>query len=237
MSSAAWSRTAIGRRRNCWVCRRVSSMPVGLSAKKLPKPWLRSPPSGGNGHRPVHNRDRGPDRRHGREAGGLGLDRICEWTRDCGGRASVRRLTRAYQGACITSGTGNGPEKTQRSVIHGSGYEHPSPWSVSSSPYRPPASILPRLSEIREILRGSRADVKWEPTEKLHCTIKFLGDTPEELVRRIVDALSEIGSATQPFSVAYKGIGCFPGRRDPRIIWAGMADPEGGLKTLFRGRR
>ncbi len=97
-----------------------------------------------------------------------------------------------------------------------------------------PTSVLPRLAEARDILRESLADVKWEPTEKLHCTIKFLGDTPEELVRRVADALHEIGSATQPLSVAYEGIGCFPDRGDPRILWAGMKDPEDGIKWLFK---
>ncbi len=98
-----------------------------------------------------------------------------------------------------------------------------------------PASILPRLSEVREILRGSRADVKWEPTEKLHCTIKFLGDTRHDHVKPVTSALRELAADIQPFTVGYEDVGCFPGRRDPRIIWAGMADPDGGLKILFEG--
>jgi RNA 2',3'-cyclic 3'-phosphodiesterase len=95
-----------------------------------------------------------------------------------------------------------------------------------------PASILPRLADVREILRKSRADVKWEPTEKLHCTIKFLGDTRDDLVQPLTSALRDIAAATMPFPVDYKGVGCFPGPRDPRIIWAGMKDPDGGLQKL-----
>lgn len=96
-----------------------------------------------------------------------------------------------------------------------------------------PASILPSLSATREALRESRAEVKWEQTEKLHCTLKFLGDTKEELVTSITDSLSRIATATPPFAVRYAGVGCFPSRRDPRIIWAGMEDNGGQIKTLF----
>ena len=97
-----------------------------------------------------------------------------------------------------------------------------------------PPSALPSLARARDRLRESGADVKWEPTEKLHCTVKFLGDTREELVPPITDRLSQIASVIPPFRVSYRGVGCFPGPRDPRIIWAGMEDPECTLKELFR---
>jgi len=96
-----------------------------------------------------------------------------------------------------------------------------------------PTSALPSLAKARDLLRESGADVKWEPTEKLHCTIKFLGDTREELVQPIVGQLSQIAGSTPPFSVCYKGVSCFPGRRDPRTIWAGIEDSEGAMKKLF----
>jgi RNA 2',3'-cyclic 3'-phosphodiesterase len=95
-----------------------------------------------------------------------------------------------------------------------------------------PPSVLPSLAGACDALREVRADVKWEPTEKLHCTIKFLGDTKEEFVSPIIDALTLIAKATPPFRVRYARTGCFPGRRDPRIVWAGMEDPEGRLEIL-----
>jgi RNA 2',3'-cyclic 3'-phosphodiesterase len=96
-----------------------------------------------------------------------------------------------------------------------------------------PASVLPALAEARNTLRDSRADVKWEPTDKLHCTIKFLGDTQEEFVQEITNTLTNIGPDAAPLSIRYTGLGCFPGRRDPRIIWAGIADSSLQLKRLF----
>jgi RNA 2',3'-cyclic 3'-phosphodiesterase len=96
-----------------------------------------------------------------------------------------------------------------------------------------PPSVLPHLAAVRDTLRESRADVKWEPTEKLHCTIRFLGDTREDLVQPIAEALRRVGSSTQPFNVRYSGTGCFPSLRDPSIIWAGIENPDGRLTMLF----
>jgi 2'-5' RNA ligase len=35
-----------------------------------------------------------------------------------------------------------------------------------------------------------------------------------------------------PLPVRYAGLGCFPDKREPRIIWAGMEDPDGTLLRL-----
>jgi 2'-5' RNA ligase len=40
-----------------------------------------------------------------------------------------------------------------------------------------PPEIKPKIAAIRDQLRTSNADVKWEPGEKLHATMKFLGNT------------------------------------------------------------
>src|SRR5512141_638699 len=97
-----------------------------------------------------------------------------------------------------------------------------------------PLDVKSRAGEIQDQLREARADVSWEKPEKLHCTIKFLGDTPSELVPSVTDALVEIGRATPPFAVQYRGAGCFPNRRDPRILWLGIENPDGMLISLFR---
>lgn len=97
-----------------------------------------------------------------------------------------------------------------------------------------PPEVKSEAVRIQEQLRQADADVSWERPEKLHCTIKFLGDTPSEIVPSIVDALGEVGRANPPFSVQYRGIGCFPDRRDPRVLWLGIENPDGKLMTLFR---
>jgi 2'-5' RNA ligase len=96
-----------------------------------------------------------------------------------------------------------------------------------------PHAILPSLTSARDLLRKSRAEVKWEPAKNLHCTVKFLGDTREDLVAPISEALAAIGNLTPQFGLLFRDLGCFPGRHDPRIIWAGVENSDGGLKRLF----
>ncbi len=95
-----------------------------------------------------------------------------------------------------------------------------------------PPAIRAQAAGVRDSLRASQADVRWEPDEKLHCTLKFLGETDQEKVPAIVAALEAIGADTDAIRVRYTGLGCFPDRRDPRIIWIGLDDPDGTLKQL-----
>jgi len=95
-----------------------------------------------------------------------------------------------------------------------------------------PREVMPLLAGVRDRLESTHADVKWESDEKLHCTLKFLGDTREEILPDITSTLGQVASSTPPFPVRYAGLGCFPNKREPRIVWAGMEDPDGTLRRL-----
>lgn len=95
-----------------------------------------------------------------------------------------------------------------------------------------PSEIKSQVAAIRDQLKESHADVKWEPDTKLHCTIKFLGDTDEDRLPLVLSTIEEIGSTTPPFSATYQNIGCFPDERNPRVVWVGIDDPDGTLHLL-----
>ncbi len=97
-----------------------------------------------------------------------------------------------------------------------------------------PESVRPDLFRTRDLLKSLDTDVKWESDNKLHCTLKFLGDTESQGMPSIVSMLADIGRAFAPLMVTYTGLGCFPNRLDPRIIWAGIHDPENRLAGLAR---
>jgi 2'-5' RNA ligase len=97
-----------------------------------------------------------------------------------------------------------------------------------------PPDVKAKAREIQNQLRQAHADVSWEREEKLHCTIKFLGETPSELLPSIVDSLTSIGRLTLPFSVTYRGAGCFPDRHAPRVLWLGIQNPDARLEPLFQ---
>ena len=97
-----------------------------------------------------------------------------------------------------------------------------------------PPDIKPQIGAIRDELRTSGADVRWEPDEKLHATLKFLGPTDEKLLPEIVSIGRGVCRTSAHLNVRYTGVGCFPNRRAPRVVWVGMEDLKGNLSTLQR---
>jgi len=98
-----------------------------------------------------------------------------------------------------------------------------------------PPEARAKIAGVRETLRAAAADVHWEPDAKLHCTLKFLGDTDERLVPAISDAIQSAATPFPPFPVSYRSLGVFPTWRNPRVIWIGMEDPGSILLHLYQG--
>src|SRR5512141_720389 len=89
-----------------------------------------------------------------------------------------------------------------------------------------------QVAAVRDELRATGADVRWEPDGKLHCTLKFLGETDDTRIGEVKAAVQRSVAGIPPFVVRYAQLGCFPNRRDPRIIWAGMENADGALARL-----
>jgi 2'-5' RNA ligase len=95
-----------------------------------------------------------------------------------------------------------------------------------------PALIRTKIAAISHALQESHAEVKWEPITKLHCTVKFLGDTDESLLQDLVKAARTAVETASPSLIRYRMIGCFPATNDPRVVWVGMEDLSGMLSTV-----
>lgn len=81
-------------------------------------------------------------------------------------------------------------------------------------------------------LRGlTPAGVRWVQPAGIHLTLKFLGEVDSGLVEPLLGALQEAaaGMDKAPFPLHLDGLGVFPNRREPRVIWAGVG---GDLETL-----
>lgn len=66
--------------------------------------------------------------------------------------------------------------------------------------------------------------VGWERPEKLHITLKFLGDTDENTLANLQSAIGDIAARVEPFKLRLAGPGVFPSRHRARILWVGIAD-------------
>jgi len=62
--------------------------------------------------------------------------------------------------------------------------------------------------------------------QNLHLTLQFLGDTDEALIANIVRSLDKICQKHTEFNLSFAGLGAFPSRKNPRILWLGVTNPN-----------
>lgn len=78
-----------------------------------------------------------------------------------------------------------------------------------------------------------RARVTWSAPERLHVTVRFIGDADESSAHAIRSALGPIIDAPV-FDLRVEGIGAFPPQGPPRVFWAGLTDGRDGLLEVER---
>lgn len=79
--------------------------------------------------------------------------------------------------------------------------------------------------------------VRWVNLEQVHLTVKFLGDSPESSVAAVERALTSVTGQACPFALTLAGVGAFPDRRRPRVIWVGLdaGDEAAAMRDLHTG--
>ncbi|MBA2503152.1 MAG: RNA 2',3'-cyclic phosphodiesterase [Pyrinomonadaceae bacterium] len=91
------------------------------------------------------------------------------------------------------------------------------------------AEHIARLQE-DESGRGAR----WERVEKLHVTLKFLGETQAARIENLASAARHVAGEFAPFELSVLGAGAFPPRGAARVLWLGIEDASGRLARLQR---
>ncbi len=89
-----------------------------------------------------------------------------------------------------------------------------------------PYSVKEFLEGVSSRLKKCGADVKWVRINGIHLTLKFLGYVDTDLVPIIERDLRLVFAEQRPFPLGVLGLGAFPGLARPRVIWAGLDDPE-----------
>jgi 2'-5' RNA ligase len=80
-----------------------------------------------------------------------------------------------------------------------------------------------------ELVGGGIPRARWEDRDKLHITVRFVGEVDGGTKRHIEDVLETVQLA--PFSLCVAGVGHFPPGGKPRILWAGL-DPTAPVYEL-----
>ena len=88
-----------------------------------------------------------------------------------------------------------------------------------------PPGFKHELGHLRVTIPGA----KWVPEEQLHLTLAFLGEIDAALIPCLTQSLATIRALS--FTLRYVGTGCFPDRRRPHVLWAGL-EPQPLLYDL-----
>ena len=85
-----------------------------------------------------------------------------------------------------------------------------------------PDDVLDALINLREEIYSDDSNVKWEPREKLHITLKFLGEIDLEMNNKIIKSLEESLLDNEKIQIAFDKFGIFYRFNKPKILWVGI---------------
>jgi 2'-5' RNA ligase len=80
-------------------------------------------------------------------------------------------------------------------------------------------------------LRAAEPGLAWVRSEKLHLTMKFLGDVSDAGAARLAAAADAVAAQHRPFEMVLGGVGAFPNFRRASVVWMGI-ESEPRLELL-----
>ena len=90
------------------------------------------------------------------------------------------------------------------------------------------AALRARLANLQEDVRAqlsrdltNEVRIAWVPPPSIHLTIKFLGDTDEDLVAPMHRAIEQAVRPHLPLHIPLERMGVFPRAQQPRVLWVG----------------
>ncbi len=88
-------------------------------------------------------------------------------------------------------------------------------------------------------LRAANFEARYEPPEKLHVTLAFLGRVDAAQLPEVESMLDNVAAAHNAFALTLDKLGAFPHERRPRVIYVGsraQGAPFRALATALRER-
>lgn len=79
-------------------------------------------------------------------------------------------------------------------------------------------------------LQTPSRNVRWTPLEQLHVTLRFLGDIFPDVKATLMNRLADV--RVEPFILPVEGVGAFPQKGPPRVLWAGIGSGHPRLHQL-----
>lgn len=92
------------------------------------------------------------------------------------------------------------------------------------------SNFLDLFDKLKKGLKHEK--IKWVEVNNLHLTLKFFGETHEDKVQDIVQALYSGIENHEKFSLQISTLGIFGSRYKPKLIWSGLHNTEPLLKLV-----
>jgi len=92
-------------------------------------------------------------------------------------------------------------------------------------------AIQKQTARLRQTLGNDL--IRWIPTQNMHLTLKFLGDTATSHLEFLKQLLAREADAHPQFDFQLGGLGAFPTLKRPRLLWIGIHAPA-DLASLQR---
>lgn len=110
-----------------------------------------------------------------------------------------------------------------------------------------PPDLRSALSAVQQDLKrrlervvDRHARISWVQPASMHLTVRFLGDTPEDVIDSLHTTVAQAAAGHRMIRVPFSRLGTFPRLQQPRVLWAGPPESweqgnEGErLQALYR---
>ncbi len=95
-----------------------------------------------------------------------------------------------------------------------------------------PEEIQKVARDLKPTVGENPSAVKWVPEENIHLTLRFIGPTAPGEVEKINGLLEDTVRRHADFSLTVSGVGCFPKKERPRVLWLSVGGEVEALATL-----
>jgi len=89
-----------------------------------------------------------------------------------------------------------------------------------------PVPPCPAIEQFRRELDSLGRSVRPAPPGNLHLTLEFLGDVQIDSIPLVVEAMDQAGSTGAPATIEVRGVGTFPPKGSPRVVWLGVENSQ-----------
>lgn len=95
-----------------------------------------------------------------------------------------------------------------------------------------PPAVTDFLRQVQDCLANEGVRARWVRPEGIHLTLKFLGRLGPEKIAALAAAVDSVVSHAAPLELTAQGLGGFPNRSRPRVLWVGIGGQSESLADL-----